>query len=464
MIGTSGFRAIDGCVLGFLAAGLAAALPAWGAEGAPAPSENPAPPRLTIYTHVTVIDGTGAPAVPDQAIVVEGERIKSVRSMAALAREPIADARRVDLAGDFALPGLIDSHQHLGTRPNRRAAEAQLYRLVYGGVTAVRDMAGDDRFLAELSRSSRLAEIPAPDIYYSALMAGPEFFSDPRTHAAAQSAEAGKVPWLQGITAPTDLVTAVAMARGTGASGIKIYADLPAAEVRRIVAEAHRQGFHVWSHAAIFPARPMDAVGAGVDSISHAQMLVYQFSDLRHATYASRPAMNLEGLNHDTTLLPTLFAAMRSRGTVLDATVNTYFEADRNQPPDKPKRGPVGAQIARAAFRAGVEISAGTDFVPGADYPYPGLLQEMEALVAQVGMTPAEAIHAATQASARALQHEAEMGTIAPGKLANLVFVSHNPLDDLAALHDLVLTVKRGREYRRSDYRQPDKKSLEEDF
>jgi imidazolonepropionase-like amidohydrolase len=430
-------------------------------------AETPAPvPAVTIYTHVTVIDGTGAPAARDMAIVVEGERIKSVGPMAALI--PAPGAKLADFSGKFALPGLIDTHQHLGTSPNRRAAEAQLLRLIHGGVTAVRDMAGDGRFLAELARSARLAEIPAPDIYFSALMAGPGFFTDPRTHAAAQGATPGQVPWLQAITADIDMVTAVAMARGTGATGIKIYANLPAAEVRRIVAEAHRQGFPVWSHAAIFPARPSESVAAGTDSVSHAYMFAYEFDDASQQgnTYQQRTGLDVlrPRINADTTVLPALYAEMIRRGTILDATVHTFFKSDATQPADKPKRGPLCAQLTRAAYQAGVAISAGTDFTPAATDAYPALQTEMETLVRDVGMTPGDVLRAATSVAARALKADADMGTLAPGKLANLVFVARNPLDDITALREVVLTVKRGRAYPRADYRQPDAKILGEDY
>ena len=420
------------------------------------------PPPLTVYTHVTVIDGTGAPAASNMAIVTEGERIKSVLPMAAL--PPVPGATLVDLTGKFALPGLIDTHQHLGTAPNRRAAEAQLLRMIYGGITAVRDMAGDGRFLAELSRAARLAEIPAPEIYFSALMAGPSFFTDPRTHSSAQGATPGQVPWLQAITADTDMTTAVAMARGTGAAGIKIYANLPAADVRRIVAEAHRQGFPVWSHAMIFPATPAEGIGAGVDSVSHAYMLAYQVSAKRPESYGGRFPVDLAELKADTRVLPALFADMRRQGVILDATVHTFFESDQNAKPDAPKRSPVAVIVTAAAYKAGVAISAGTDFVVPADATYPALQQEMETLVHEVGMTPADVICSATGIAARALKADDQMGTLAPGKLANLVFVAGNPLEDIKALRSVVLTVKRGRAYPRSDYHQPDARILAEDY
>ncbi|HEY6579470.1 MAG TPA: hypothetical protein VIY09_09120, partial [Rhizomicrobium sp.] len=162
-----------------LAALLALVLPAQAAQAT----------KLTIYRGAALIDGTGAALRPGIAIVVDGERIRAIVPDSE-AQSYARGAAVVDVRGLYALPGLINSHVHLATDPNRRYAEALLRRALYGGVTAVRDMAGDARMLADLSRAALLREIPAPDIYYAALMAGPAFFKDPRTADATRGAVA----------------------------------------------------------------------------------------------------------------------------------------------------------------------------------------------------------------------------------------------------------------------------------
>ena len=89
------------------------------------------------------------------AIVTRGERIEAIIPHRGAGRYA-KDATTVDAGGLYAIPGLIDSHVHLATAPNRRYAEALLRRDVYSGITAVRDMAGDARFLADLSRDGTL--------------------------------------------------------------------------------------------------------------------------------------------------------------------------------------------------------------------------------------------------------------------------------------------------------------------
>src|SRR5690606_7410632 len=185
-------------------------------------------------------------------------------------------ARRVDLSGRFVIPGLIDSHVHLATPPNRKRAEAILRRQLYGGVTAVRDMADDLRAVGDLARASLVGEIPAPDIYYAALMAGPPFFADPRVLSVSRGFAPGTAPWMQAVDPDTDLRTAVTPARGTSATAIKIYAALPAERVAAITAEAHRQKMMVWAHSAVFPARPAEVIAAGADVVSHVCYLGYE--------------------------------------------------------------------------------------------------------------------------------------------------------------------------------------------
>jgi len=102
-----------------------------------------------LYANATVIDGTGRSARSKQDILIDGERIVAIGAHDSLGSQA-GSARRVDLAGRFVIPGLIDSHVHLATPPNRVRAEAILRRQLYGGVTAVRDMADDLRAVGEL--------------------------------------------------------------------------------------------------------------------------------------------------------------------------------------------------------------------------------------------------------------------------------------------------------------------------
>lgn len=395
------------------------------------------------YNHVTLIDGTGAASRADMAIAVKDERIAAITPAVAAGKDI------VDMKGAYALPGLINTHVHLATWPNLPFAQAILRRAVYSGVTAVRDMAGDTRELAYLQREARRGAFPAPDVYYASLMAGPDFFHDPRTEQSTQGTKPGEAAWMRAITPETDLPLAVAEAKGTGATAIKIYADLPAPLVRGIAAEAHRQHMMVWAHAAVFPASPREVADAGVDVMSHVCMLAYQASARMPAAYHNRaPIETLE-----VPAIAELLDDMKARGTVLDATLYVYQVLDHMKDANPPPYCTLAQAkvLTRAAHKAGVAISAGTD--ADTDWKERGTaLPDELGLLVEAGLSPMEAIQSATQTAARTIGQEKEMGTLEPGKLANIAFLARNPLADIANVKSVTLTVQRGRAWRAQDY------------
>jgi len=408
----------------------------------------------TLYRNVTVIDGTGAAPRPGLDLLVRGERIISVTAAA----PDVAGASVVDATGLYVLPGLINTHEHLATPPRRAYAEAQMKRDLYGGVTSIRDMADDLRQVGDLARAARAREIPGPDIYYAALMAGPEFFTDPRTQAVSVGGAPGRVPWMQAIGPDTDLVQAVAMARGTWASAIKIYADLPAERVAAITAEAHRQGIPVWAHAAVFPASPAQVLAAGVDAVSHVCMLAYQASGAMPRAYHARAPVDASKFQAgDSPITAALFRTMKARRVPLDATLLVYEELDRAHAahPDRPAGYcslDLAARLTAQARREGVVVTAGTDTLGDPADPWPALYREMELLVDRAGFSPLQAIRAATGDAALAIRRDPDFGTIAPGKLADLVFFTRDPSADIRALRSVAFTVKRGIAFPRTDY------------
>lgn len=420
---------------------------------------------VVIYRHATLIDGSGAPAAKDMAVVTRGERIERVVRDADLKPEP--GATIVDLTGRYLLPGLIDSHQHIATPPNRRRAEALMRRDLYSGITATRIMADDLRSVAEIARGARVGEIASPDLYYAALLAGPSFFDDPRTLAVSAGVKPGEGAWMQAIDTDTDLPLAVARARGTGATAIKIYANLPADLIATITAEAHRQKMQVWAHGMVFPTPPADVIAAGPDVVSHSCYLAYQAVEKRPQTYQQRvpidPAPFMAGRNP---AMASLFAEMKRRGMLLDATLRVYQEGEKRAKAGGPPAYcslDLAAALTAQAHRAGIEISAGTDGDTGAGAPYPGLFDELDLLVTKAGFTPAEAIRAATLIGAKSMGAEAEMGTIAPGKLADMVVLARDPLADIANMRSVTLTVKRGRAWPRDDFRAVTEEELARD-
>lgn len=436
-----------------VAAAIAIALSTLARAAAPTPFAPPADGERVLFRHATLIDGADAPARADMDVLVAGARIVAVFRDTTPLPENAVDARTVDLHGRYLMPGLVDSHVHLATPPNRRQAEAELRRNLYGGVTAVRDMADDLRPVSDLARASLVGEIAAPDIFYAALMAGPDFFVDPRTAQTSAGGTPGSMPWMQAVDDRSDLRLAVARASGTAPTAIKLYADMTGELAARVTAEAHRQHLRVWAHATLYPARPSEVVAAGVDTISHACLLIREVLDRVPRVNEPRPQARLDRFKEgDAPELARLFETMVARGVILDATISAYAP-----PPDAPPQpgacdDAVGGAITRQARRAGVAIAAGTDFVEPASERWPELFHELHQLVERAGMSPLEAIRAATLVGARATGQERDIGSIEPGKLADMVVLEKDPLTSLDHLESLVMTIKRGHVFPRGDF------------
>lgn len=415
---------------------------------------------LEILYGFTLIDGLGGPALEDAALAVRGDQIVEVGPRSGLLSAS-PDAITIDLGGGYVMPGLIDAHVHLATVPNREAAEAELVRLLYSGVTAVRDMAGDGRALASLARDARLGEIEGPDIYYSALVAGPSFFNDPRPQASAAGETAGAVPWMQAVTPETDVVVAVARAAGTSATGLKIYANLAPADVARLTEEAHRQGMPAWAHSMVFPTRPLEVVRSGVDVISHVCRLAWEAMADAPGEYHHDRLPEYAAFSVDAPVFTELFSEMKQRGTILDATLSMYARQDRLRR-DDPENGPplrcntdFARQLVRRAHAEGIPIAAGTDFTLDAEAPFPALFDELAELVAYGGLTPMEAIVSATRIAAEAIGIEDSQGTLQPGTVATLVVLDRNPSADITNLTSVREVWKNAVRFPRSDYPPP---------
>jgi len=411
-----------------------------------------------LLTHATLIDGTGSPAQANTTIVIEGARIQSIYPSDS---QPIPKGANVeDVSGRYVIPGLIDAHVHItDVEPDVAHYQAFLKALLLGGVTGIRDMAGNARLLGYLAQQTDTDAFAGPDIFYTALMAGPSFFAeDDRVQASAPGARPGETAWMRAIDATTDLPSALSEAKGTGATGIKIYANLPANLVQAITAEAHRQGLRVWTHATIFPAKPGDAVAAGVDTISHSPYLAWEAAPKVPDDYDARTHGDFEHIKPDAPQIIALFDAMKQRGTILDATLHV-FQTVAELRPKTFAAGimPWSYAVTKLAHERGVAIDAGTDSegLPDDAQNNPDLKAmplvhaEMALLVEHCGFTPLEALHAATQVSAMATGQSVTRGTIAKGMRADLVVLTADPDIDIHNTTKIAFVVKNGIVYRR---------------
>jgi len=352
-----------------------------------------------------------------------------------------------DVENKYLIPGLIDAHVHLGTDPskddNLEDTKDRLHYLILNGVTAVRDMAGDVRYLNYLSRLALLDEISSPDIYFSALLAGESFFKDPRTKLAAQGIEQGQAPWMRGINSSSDLNKIIATSKGTGATGVKIYADLDENNVKGIVIAAHNQNMKVWAHSTVFPARPSQVCLAGVDVMSHATYLAWE-AENKIPTDASHRHDKHESFDINNPVFIKLMETLHSKHTILDATVTVYS----NYSPDSTLYH-YGVSLTKLAYQKKVKIGVGTD-MPLTDLTAVApIFNEMNALQNEVGMEPIDVIRAATIVNAAIIGEENRIGSIEVGKKANIVVLKSNPLINIENCSDTDFTIKNGKFYTR---------------
>jgi imidazolonepropionase-like amidohydrolase len=404
----------------------------------------PAGAAAWLIADVTVIDGRGGPPAPPRDVLVEGVRIVAV--MPAGGAAP-AGAQRIDGRGRYLIPGLIDSHVHLKSRPRDPGVIEQILALVAlrSGVTTVRDMGGNGEAVRALAEAARRPGAHSPEILYAALMTGPasDFWPDGElARLVTPEGAPGSRPWFRHFRDGSGLEQAVRDARAFGAAGIKLHSGFTADEVARIGAEARRQGLALWTHAFIGPARPGDAVAAGAATLSHADMLAYEGAPpalpamgtvYRQQTERAMAATPVGGA-----VIGRLLAAMKANGTCLEPTLMVMRGGAVT--PGREAYLAYAAAIVARAHRKGVAICAGTDGIGGSTANLP---EEMKLLVERAGLSPLAAIRAATWDNARALRL-GDRGLVAPGRRADLVLLAADPAADIANLRRVAGVMIRG--------------------
>jgi imidazolonepropionase-like amidohydrolase len=443
-------RRLTSCLLVLLAAPLV-----WLAPSAAPASE----PTLAI-TSGTVIDGTGAEPRPATTILVAGERILEIGPDAEVAVP--GDARVVDAAGKWVIPGLIDAHVHLFqsgglyTRPDvidlrhERPYEEELAwlrahlpdtfaRYIVSGVTGLVDMGGPMwTFEArELARELTLAPRVA--------VAGPLLatFVPPALAAVAD-------PPMVAISDPAEARAQIEAITARGPDMIKLWLVGPDETILRAmdwveaaIASSHAEGIPVVAHATSLRAAQA-VVAAGVDILAHSVTDRVMDDDLMEA-------MAARGVVYVTT-----FAVQEGYRDVLSGRRQpTAFERRLAHPEvvaswdglprprwlDRRVPSPVEAENLRRAVRHGVVVAAGSDAGNIGTLHGPGLHRELE-LIVDAGLSPLQALQAATHGSAAAMRRSHELGQIAPGYLADLVILNADPTAAIAntrSIHRVVL-------------------------
>lgn len=422
-----------------------------GATGGAAQTPAVAPvssPEGTTFVHAGRLLADPATGVVqrDKTLVIEGNRIVEVRDGF------VGEGRIVDLRDQFVLPGLIDSHVHLTGQqnPNGRLEEVTqsnaeqamvgaryARRTLMAGFTTVADLGGTNEAVFALRDAIRRGDVPGPRV-----IASGSSISIHGGHGDINGYREDVMHLLSSesvCSGPDDCMRAVRTQVRSGADIIKITAtggvlsntaaglgqQFSDAELAAIVDAGHRMGRQVTAHA-----HGADGINsflrAGGDSIEHGTWLDEESIRLlrREGTY----------------LVPTLLAG-DFVARVASGPDNFFTPA---QTAKALEAGPRMLDMARRAHEGGVRIAFGTDSGVSAH----GDNAQEFALLVRAGLTPLEAVQAATVGAAAHLRISDEAGRIAPGLPADLVAVSGDPLADVTELERVRFVMKGGVIYR----------------
>jgi imidazolonepropionase-like amidohydrolase len=396
----------------------------------------------TAFTNCSVIPCDGSPPIENGVVVIEGNRIQSVDRGSALEpflRERGASVITHDLAGRWLMPGLMDMHVHLSLAlPGPAALAARLetdmavtlraYKNaldgLQAGVTFMRTL-GDERFVdLELKRAINAGQIVGPRLFCAGQMViitgGHGFGSG--FSLEADGADGFRQAVRRQLRAGADVIK-IAITGGIAGEYEQIRdSQATFAEMEAACEAAHNAGRRITAHAGSAVAIS-EGVRAGLDSVEHGYFL-------DQATVERMAGKSVY-------LVPTLSVSraedyMRRIGCpqwMIDKSLRAGDDHMRSY---------------RMALASGVPIAMGTDMLP-AD-PYDGTLavyREVEWMV-QGGMSTAAALRSATLSAAELCRVDADLGSVAPGKLADLVAMRSNPLEDIRALRGIDVVVKDG--------------------
>ena len=442
-----------------------------GAPGPDATSDRPPERGAIAITHVSVVDVATGTARPKQTLVVTGGRIDRVGPSADIAVGE--EMTVVDGRGRFLIPGLWDMHVHT-------TDQGALARLVAHGVLGVRDMGGGAPHATDGCESIELDSLLA----WRARITAGEWIG-PRMVLAGPVASGTGWRTSLAVRTPDEARAAVATLRAAGADFVKIYEKVPLDAYRALAAAARAAGLTMAGHVPVETVSLREAIEAGQRSIEHvrdalllchardsvelAQFFAADGWTARDAAWGRRMHADCEQVmaasRAGTVWLTPTLAVERSkvavddstfvsdaRRRVLPASVQAAFgdfvRRKRQQPAAERASERLWwrtqQRLVRRARDAGVSFLAGSDAACEGGLHGSSLHDEL-ALLVESGLSPAEALRAATLVPAEFLHATDSLGAIAPRMVADLVLLDANPLDDIGNTRRIHAIVSGGR-------------------
>ncbi|MCI0573206.1 MAG: amidohydrolase family protein [Myxococcaceae bacterium] len=406
------------------------------------------PSAELVLRNVNVFDAESGKVRKGQTVVVRGNRIVSVGTESATT----GGAEVIDGRGGTLLPGLWDMHAHVSD-------DDGLLNLA-AGVTTVRDLANDTEQLEARRKRFDSGEEAGPRIIAAGFMDGPGPFQGP-TKVLVATEQEGRA--------------AVARYAELGYPQIKIYSSIKPELVPHLIDEAHKRQMRVSGHvpATLFAD---ELVKLGVDELQHINFIVLNFlrdvTETRNPARFTEPGKRAASLDLRSPQVKAFIQLLRDRKVVVDPTLATFessfvarpgkvdpsFAAVAQRLPTQLRRGLLGGglpvdaktdalykrsyakmvELTGLLHRSGVQLVAGTDTLAGF-----GLHRELE-LYVRAGIPAPEVLQIATLQAARVMKRDGELGSITPGKLADLVLVDGDPTRDISSVRKTRLVIKDG--------------------
>lgn len=419
------------------------------------------PPAVAlVIRRVTVIDATGAQPKPDMTVVIADGRISSIGADGSVSLPK--GARVIDAQGKFLIPGLWDMHAHLA-----KTGENTLPLFIANGVTSVRDMGGDYELLLRWRKEIAEGKRLGPRIKTS----GPILESASNVERMKREGTVEPVDRFRlGVPNAESAESAVARVSAMGADFIKVRTVASLETYRAIAAAAQKHNLALVGHAA---ASPEEIIKAGQRSVEHSFIPPLssrspdQRADLFRKMASAKIAVTPTLVVGEALLTPYDKAAAiaedrQGRLDIRRKYLSGYLIEDWREQVLEKKEARMDltklfserARDLREMHHAGITLLPGTDAGVLLIFPGFSLHDELRLLVEQAGLTPMEAIVSATRRPAEFLGIEQSLGTIERGKIADLVLLDANPLDDIRATERIAGVAVAGRFFSKADLQQ----------
>lgn len=386
--------------------------------------------KYTLLKNATLFDGFSNRVHSNHSVLIKDDVIYTVAPDSQICIPE--NAKIITLDGRLISPGLIESHGHQIFNEPWDSTKIKLEKLIYAGVTSIRNMAGRVPSYQEWSEKIKSEKLVGPNIYTSALFAGQEFFDvDVRLQKYRDFGDdPGNENWMQIIDEKTNIPKAVELAKKSGATGIKLYANLRPEWVDEIIKESKKRELRVWGHSHLEYTETIELVDFGINSISHCAYLSKTIDD------SDRVIRQYDVI--DSARLNAVFESMKSNEVFFDATLKYFMQFNH------PAGERFCKQVVNMADQKGVSIVTGSDSEGFWDNGNIALYDEIIILVEEANMSPISVLKSATYNPARLLGIEDQYGSVTKGKKADLVVFNNSPLEDIKNISKIYLTVKNG--------------------